>query len=92
MSLLAISTGLSILALIGLALGLAAALLVVALFNRVLRPAFEIERYAQDILEGAGGIAGNLDGVDKLVTTRDLATAVPGLAVVYLGQVKEKLP
>ena len=71
-------------ALLGLGLGLVVALLVVALFNAILRPAGEIERYAADILEFGVGIARNLDGVDEAVRTRELATAVPGLATRYL--------
>lgn len=78
------STGAVVLAWLGLALGLVVALLVVWLFDRVIRPALEIERYAGDILAGGLGIASNLDGVDEAVRTRDLATAVPGLAVAYL--------
>lgn len=81
---LAVSTGTAVLSLIGLAVGLVLLLIVLSLFNRVVRPALEIDRYASDILEGGVGIATNLDAVDELVTTRDLATAVPGLAVAYL--------
>ncbi|HXH87926.1 MAG TPA: hypothetical protein VNI55_04905 [Gaiellaceae bacterium] len=73
-----------VLAWIGLALGLVVALLVVVLFSRIMRPALEIERYSRDILDAGLGIARNLDGVDEAVRTRDLATAVPGLAVAYL--------
>lgn len=73
-----------LLAWIGLGLGLVAALWVVALFNRVVGPALEIKRYADRILEAGLGIARNLDGVDEAVRTRELATAVPGLAVAYL--------
>jgi hypothetical protein len=57
---------------------------VVALFNRVVRPALEIDRYAQDILDAGVGIATNLDDVGELERTRELATAVPDLAVAYL--------
>ena len=78
------STTVVVFAWIGLALGLVVALLVVWLFDRVVRPVREIERYSRDILVGGLGIAGNLDGVDEAVRTRDLATAVPGLAVAYL--------
>ena len=78
------STSVAILAWIGLALGLVVALLVVWLFDRVVRPALEIERYSRDILDAGLGIARNLDGVDEAVRTRDLATTVPGLAVAYL--------
>ncbi len=72
------------LALLGLGLGLAVALVVVALFDAVVRPLGEIDRYAADILEYGVGIARNLDGVDEAVRTRELATAVPGLATRYL--------
>lgn len=78
------STLVFLLALLGLALGLAAAAAVVALFTAILRSAGEIERYAADILEYGVGIARNLDGVDEAVRTRELATAVPGLATRYL--------
>ena len=88
MSLLAISTGTSILALIGLAGGLVVALVVVGLFNSVIKPALEIDAYAKDILEAGVGIAVNLDGVAELERTDQLTGAVPGLAVAYL----DKLP
>ncbi len=78
------STTVVILAWIGLALGLVVALLVVWLFDRVVRPMLEIERYSRAILDAGLGITRNLDGVDEVVRTRDLATAVPGLAVAYL--------
>ena len=87
----AVSTGTAVLSLIGLAIGLAALLLVLALFNRVVRPALEIDSYAEDILDGGIGIAKNVDGVDELARTHELATAVPGLAVAYLEIVKKKL-
>jgi hypothetical protein len=89
---LAVSTGTAVLSLIGLALGLVILLVVLALFNRVVRPALEIDRYARDILDGGIGIAKNLDGVDELARTRNLATSVPPLAVAYLEVVKKELP
>lgn len=73
-----------VLAWIGLALGVVVLALVVILFDRVLRPVLEIRRYADDILAAGLGTARNLDGVDEAVRTRDLATAVPGLATAYL--------
>jgi hypothetical protein len=79
-----VSTTTTVMALIGLGVGLVVALLVVLLFNQVMQPAREIERYAADILADGLKIAKNLDGVDEAVKTRDLATAVPGLAVAYL--------
>jgi hypothetical protein len=88
---LAISTGITVLALIGLVLGLAVLLLVLALFNRVARPAVEIDRYASDILAAGVGIAKGVDGVDELATTRDLVTSIPPLAVAYLEIVKKEL-
>lgn len=78
------STTVVVFAWIGLALGLVVAVVVVWLFDRVIRPALEIERYSRAILEAGLGITRNLDGVDEAVRTRDLATAVPGLAVAYL--------
>ena len=74
----------TVLALIGLAVGVAVLLVVIALFNRVLGPAREIDAYAGDILTAGVGIANNLDSVDQLATTRALGGAVPGLAVGYL--------
>ena len=84
MTLLAVSTGIAILALVGLAVGLVVLLVVIALLHRVLTPAREIDAYAGDILTAGVGIATNLDGVDQLATTRALGGAVPGLAVGYL--------
>jgi hypothetical protein len=88
---LAISTGIAVLALIGLALGLVILIVVLALFRRVLRPVSEIDRYATDILAGGVGIAKGVDGVDELAKTRQLATSVPPLAVAYLEIVKREL-
>ncbi len=78
------STTLVVFAWLGLGLGLIVALLVVWLFDRVLRPTLEIERYSRAILDAGLGITRNLDGVDEAVRTRDLAVSVPGLAVAYL--------
>jgi hypothetical protein len=80
----AVSTGTTVLAWIGLALGVVVLLLVILLFRRILTPAQEIRRYADDILEAGLQIAKNLDGVDELARTRELATAVPSLATAYL--------
>ncbi len=84
MSALAVSTAGAILAIVGLVLGVVVLGLVISLFTRVLRPALEIRRYADSTLEAGLGIARNVDGVDELDRTRDLATAVPGLATTYL--------
>ena len=78
------SGGEIVLALIGLAILLVVAVVVLMLLENVMRPIREIDRYAQAILTGGIGIAKNLDGAEKLVQTHALATAVPGLAVAYL--------
>lgn len=78
----------AVLALVGLVLGVGVLVLVLALFDRVRSPLQEIDRYADRILEGGLGIARNLDGVDEAVRTRELATAVPGLAVAYLRKLE----
>jgi predicted RNA methylase len=70
----------------GLAAGTGVLGVVVALFNRVMTPAQEIDRYATDILDSGLAIARNLDGVDALEQTRDLGAAVPGLALAYLDK------
>lgn len=88
----AVATGTAVLCLIGLAVGLFILVSVLSMFNRVVRPALEINRYAKDILDAGIGIATNLDGVDELAKTRDLATSVPPLAVAYLEVVKKELP
>jgi hypothetical protein len=79
-----VSTGSVVLAIIGLVLLLVVAVVVLALLESVRRPVAEIDAYAADILTAGIGIAKNLDGVEQLVTTRELGTAVPGLAVRYL--------
>ena len=89
---LAVSTGISVLSLIGLAVGLFILVSVLAMFNRVVRPALEIDRYAKDILAGGIGIAKGVDGVDELAKTRDLVSSLPPLAVAYLEVVKKELP
>ena len=83
-----VSTLEAVLALVGLALVVPVLLLVIGLFNRVAGPALEIMRYSDSILDAGLGIARNVDGVDELERTRELATAVPGLAVAYLEKVK----
>jgi hypothetical protein len=89
---LAVSTGIAVLSLVGLALGLFILVTVLALFNRVARPALEIKGYANDILAAATGIADGVDGVDELARTRELATSLPPLAVAYLEIVNKELP
>jgi hypothetical protein len=44
----------------------------------------EIRRYADDIEEAAENIVANVGGVEDLLATKELAVAVPALAVAYL--------
>jgi hypothetical protein len=87
-SVLAVSAGTVVLSLIGLAVGLVVLIVVLGLFQNVLRPVNEIDRYADDILAAGVGIATNLDGVAELAHTRELVEAVPPLAVAYLQKVQ----
>jgi hypothetical protein len=79
-----VSTGSVVLAIIGLVLLLVVAVVVLNLLEQVRRPVAEIDAYASDILAAGVGIATNLDGAEQLLQTRELATAVPDLAVGYL--------
>jgi hypothetical protein len=45
---------------------------VLVLLNRVLRPAREIELYADDVLQHGVALTGTLDAIPKLVTTTEL--------------------
>jgi hypothetical protein len=92
MMVIAVSTGTAFLSLIGLAVGAIVLVVVVALFNQVVRPALQIKAYSEHILDAGLGIARNIDAVDELERTRALATALPGLAVAYLEKLKGRLP
>lgn len=43
---------------------------VVVVANRVVRPAVEIEKYAEDILANGVAVTGNLDPIPALIETR----------------------
>ena len=86
--LLAVTTGEAVLAVIGLLVLLVVAVVVVLLFNRTVRPALEINGSANDILDGGLGIARNLDAVEGLDRTRELARRLPGLAEAYLDRAR----
>jgi hypothetical protein len=73
-----VSTAAVVLAFLGLFGGIQVLLLVVVLFDRVLRPLREIKRYADDTLTAAQGIERNLKGIDEAATLRELAMALPG--------------
>lgn len=84
----AVSTGIAVEAWICLAIGLVLAVVALALLHATLRPILEIRRYADHILQAGLGIAGNVDAVDELGHTRDLATAMPRLATAYLDKLQ----
>ena len=85
---LAVSTAGAILSIVGLALGVVVLGLVVGLFTRVMRPVLEIRRYSLDILTAGLAITRNLDGVDELERTRELAVALPRRGGPYLDQLR----
>lgn len=62
--------------------------LVIVLAGRVIRPALECARYADDILEHGVGISANVAPVPALATTRRLVTDVTGHAVNYVGALR----
>ncbi len=71
---------------IGNALGVAVVIpLVLVLMAGVMRPAREIARYADDILEHGVGLARNLEPVPALGRTRELVAEVTQHAVDYVG-------
>jgi hypothetical protein len=57
---------------------------VILLLNRVLRPAIEIKKYADDILENGVLLTGELDAVPELLRTRDLVKQVGAGAARYV--------
>lgn len=58
--------------------------LVIFWANRVIRPAVEISRYADDILEHGVALSANLVPVPALADTRDLVAVAKGHAVRYV--------
>ncbi len=48
---------------------------IIVLLNRVIRPALEIKRYANDILDNGVKLSATVDCVPVLATTCELATA-----------------
>jgi hypothetical protein len=51
---------------------------VAALLHRTLRPALEIRRYADEVLDAGLGISSNLDGLGELARTRELVGELRG--------------
>ena len=65
--------------------------LVLLLANRVMRPVYEINEYADDILVHGVGLTGTLDAVPKLVKTKELTGAALGLVGRYGAAIKRLL-
>lgn len=61
---------------------------VILLANRVVRPAVEIQRYADDILEHGVGLTQNLEPIPALLDTRTLVGEVTANAVRYVTALK----
>jgi hypothetical protein len=79
------STTQTVLAIIGLVLGLVVLGVVIHLLNDVLRP---LRRISADITEAnkAPMLKKGIPGADQLTTTRRLAESVPPLALAYLDK------
>jgi hypothetical protein len=58
--------------------------------NKVLRPAMEIKKYADDVLVHGVGLTGTLDAVPQLLETEKLSGAALGLVGRY-GAALERL-
>jgi hypothetical protein len=79
------TSGQTVLAIIGLVLGLVVLGVVIHLLNDVLRP---LRRICADIVEAnkAPMLKKGIPGADQLSTTRRLAESVPPLALSYLSK------
>jgi len=85
---MAISTGLAVLAIIGLVVGVVVLVLVIILLSLVLNPIREISRNAREAPEVGPFLTNGVKGADELRRTRDLANKVPPLAVAYLEKLQ----
>jgi hypothetical protein len=83
MTAFAVSTGVAILALIGLVVGLVVLFVVIWLLNDVLAPLRSILHDVQDA-QTAPLLERGVQGTDQLDRTQRLAQGVPDLAVAYL--------
>lgn len=64
---------------------------VVHLLNGLMRPAVEIKKYADDVLENGVMLTGELDVVPELLTTRDLIKQVGAGANRYAAALQQVL-
>lgn len=77
---------------VGNALGVVLVIpLVVALANRVIRPAREAARYADDVLAHGVGITEQLAPVPALVETGQLAVEIHQMAGEYVAALRNRL-
>lgn len=60
---------------------------VLLLANRVMRPAVEVQRYADDILEHGVLLTKHLEPIPAVADTRELVRAAKTLSVAYVGAV-----
>ncbi len=58
--------------------------------NRVLRPALEIKKYADDVLVHGVGLTGTVDSIPALLETQELTRVARGLVGRY-GAALERL-
>ncbi len=63
---------------------------VVLLLNRLMRPAVEIGKYADDVLEHGVILIASLDATDELLKTRDLVKKV-GAGVGQYGAALDRI-
>ncbi len=64
---------------------------VVKLANNLLRPAIEIRRYANDILEHGVNVTGELDAVPQLEQTRQLSEVAKDAVIRYKAALQRLL-
>jgi len=83
MMLVAVSTFIAVLALIGLAIGLVVFFVVIGLLHGVLTPLRQILDHVRSA-QTAPMLEHGVKGTDQLAETQRLASSVPGLAVAYM--------
>jgi hypothetical protein len=87
-TLFAVSTGIAILAIIGLVVGLVILGVVATMLQAVYAPIRAIRRDASEAAT-APMLDRGINGIDALGRTRQLANAVPGLAGAYLQKLTD---
>lgn len=85
MNVLAVSTGIAVLAIIGLVVGLVVLLVVIALLQATLTPLTKTLASVK-LAQTAPMLERGVPGTEQLDQTRRLAESVPPLALAYLGK------